>query len=75
MSVHVYTAALQPATEFVVDFGFGAHTIRRKGRNVVQCWRCRKWRWASRCVVQVFYDSTRYWCRDEQCNKRKRVKR
>lgn len=62
MSLHVYTAAMQPATAFVdrcgeveIEGGFDAGTM-----IYTHC--CGKKRLAEKCVVQCFYDGLSIWC-------------
>ncbi len=63
-SVHIYTAEMQPATRYVVDFGapMKRQWFKHSPRSLVGTWCCRKKRWAGNCGVQVFYDSIRTWC-------------
>ena len=63
-AVHIYTAASQPATRFVVDLGLGAcRVIRNHGGSL--CWTscCHKLRPAKNLTVRVYYDSAPFFCR------------
>lgn len=64
-NIHVFTASLQDATNFVVD----GHRFRCGPRALRRCWRCGKLRWAKSVRVQVFYDSIRYWCKNPKCKR------
>lgn len=76
--LHVYTARNQPATRYVVDL-FGddeAMVFEQPPRSLVRCWSCERRRWAERCHVQVYYDSTRFFCNDKvQCKASRRGRR
>lgn len=66
MTVHVYTTRKQPATRYKIDLGEGIRPmiVRRRPQARVWCQCCRKLRWASRCVVQVYYDKIDVFCSD-----------
>ncbi len=66
MSIHIYRAPNQPAHRFVVDFGQGRHWFRLPRKRLVRCIKCRKLRWAQNCVVQVYYDDVRCFCRPKK---------
>lgn len=60
--LHVYTASLQPATDFVdrcgeVEFRGGYYP-----ETMVYCQCCGKKRQAKNCTVQCYYDGLRVWC-------------
>lgn len=64
MSVHVFRAREQPATHFSDDNVRPRLWVRYAERKLLWCWSCRKRRWAKNLVVQVYYDSTRFFCRE-----------
>lgn len=68
MSVHLFTAASQPATRFtnphLSEPGKRRRFYQFNRRAQLWCWRCDKRRWAANLVVHVYYDSTRFYCRD-----------
>jgi hypothetical protein len=61
---HIYTARSQPATCYVVDCGgtLGSKTFAQPPRSLLECWRCKRKRWAAHCVVQVYYDCLKIYC-------------
>lgn len=62
--VHIYRAASQPATRFLVDFGDDLrHWFTYRKRSLVWCMCCKRKRWAANAVVQVYYDGNYYFCR------------
>jgi len=64
---HVYTAPLQPATDFVDHTFDKPLRIRLKKRTLRHCYGCGRRRRAENLKVQVFYDGIRYWCKDDGC--------
>jgi hypothetical protein len=63
MNVHVFRAPNQPATRYFIAFGSHRSWVRIQRRALVHCLKCSRRRWAQNCVVQVYYDSVRYFCR------------
>jgi hypothetical protein len=64
MSLHIYSAANQPATRFKIDVGGIKPFWRRcKRRTLMVCWNCRTQHRAENMVVQVYYDSIRPFCK------------
>jgi hypothetical protein len=66
MTIHVFTASLQDATDFTDD----GHRFTCPPLALRYCYGCRKRRRAKNLQVQCFYDSTRFWCRDKSKCKR-----
>jgi hypothetical protein len=68
MNIHIYTAALQPATGFQ-DTSFDPPTQHSySGGRLLWCECCGKRHPARDVVVQTFYDGWRFWCaRDRGC--------
>jgi len=64
MSVHIYTADLQPATDFVDRCGSIIMRFHTEPRSLLRTDCCRKWRWAKYVRVQVYYDGLKWWCAD-----------
>ena len=64
MTVHIYSAPLQPATRFW-DRCLPGHPIliTYPPHRLLRCGKCGKRRWAAHCVAQVFYDEVRFWCK------------
>lgn len=64
MNPHVYTSALQPATDFTDDsLTPPAKVVYRPGELVfTSC--CEKRRRAANAAVQCYYDGRRFWCID-----------
>lgn len=62
--IHVYTAEMQPATNYVDRTLERALGFRCANRRLRWAWCCRKKRWAQNLLIQVYYDDRRYWCRD-----------
>ncbi len=71
--VHIYTAAKQPATNFIdARLGKrGAMRFRFSPRHCFFCDKCLARRWAANLDVRVYYDALRFSCR-EDCSKGKR---
>jgi len=61
-NVHIYTAPLQSATQFVDRNIKPPIWHRNKPRTPIHCWACWRRRWAKYLRVQVYYDSIRFWC-------------
>jgi hypothetical protein len=62
---HIYTAPLQPASNFL-DHTFNKPIrIRLKKKALRRCWNCRRRRRVENLKVQVFYDSIRFWCKEK----------
>lgn len=64
MSDHIFTASMQPATNFVDRNCEKPMRFRCKPQSRKFTYCCRKKRFARNLTVQVFYDSIRFWCRD-----------
>lgn len=63
MTIHIYTAALQPATRFDVMAGIGDPLwVTTPGNRLVWARCCRQRRPAKNCGVRVYYDATDSWC-------------
>ena len=62
--VHIYRHAAQPATRFVDVVGGHRFWTRYHSRRLVRTSCCRQLRWAGNCVVQVYYDTVPFWCRE-----------
>lgn len=73
--LHIYTAHHQPATRWIDSHApKGMRQVRVPCRHCYPAWCCRQSRWAAYLTVQVFYDSTRFWCRPGRgCKAQKRV--
>jgi len=69
MSIHIYTAPLQPATRYVDRSFEKPMWFRCSPRRLIRCWRCNRLRWASKLEVQVYYDEHMFWCKDKKCKK------
>lgn len=62
--IHVYVTSHQPATNFLVKLdGMRGKRFKRPARSTIYTDCCRRWRWAGRCTVQVYYDNIYAWCR------------
>lgn len=68
-SIHIYSAGMQPATNFVDKSAGKPMRFRCKPNALRPCSHCRKKHRAKNMLVQVYYDSIRYWCKDDQCHK------
>lgn len=63
--VHIYVTKKQPATRQRIALLPGKPFIfRLKPRQLVWCSCCKKKRIADNCYAQVYYDLTRYSCRE-----------
>jgi len=63
MHGHIFTAPMQPATNFVDDCSGERIRIRLPKRALRRCYGCGKRRRAENLKVQGFYDGIRYWCK------------
>ena len=68
--LHVYTAPLQYATRFTDDSFDPPLVFEIPPRALVYCGRCRRRRWAAKCMAQAYYDGHRFWCRDVKACKK-----
>ena len=69
-TAHIFTAPMQPATNFVDRNGDKPMRVKCSPHALKRCWKCRKQRRAKNLFVQVFYDSIRYWCKNRhKCKK------
>ena len=65
MSVHVFSARVQPATRYRIDVdGARPFIVRFSPRRQLCCRNCGKRRWAKYLSVQVYYDMTAVFCSD-----------
>lgn len=62
MSLHIYRAAMQPATCFDDHLREQTHTTRIAPHKRLWAMCCDKRRLAKNLVVQVYYDATYFWC-------------
>lgn len=62
MSVHIYSAAWQPATKFIDNNIDPPMTFSFAPNSMMWCDKCRKRRRAKNLVVQCFYDGVRKQC-------------
>jgi hypothetical protein len=64
--VHIYVRPKQSATRQVIDLlGDGKPFVfRLKPRQLVWCSCCKRKRIAKNCYAQVYYDLTRYSCKE-----------
>lgn len=69
-AIHIHTAGMQPATNFVDRTTERTMRFRCKPNALRMCYRCCKKHRAKNMLVQVFYDSIRHWCKDKQCDKK-----
>src|SRR3990167_8923998 len=60
--VHIFTAKMQPATDFIDDCGAIPIHFSFKSDDLLYCQCCNKEHTAKDCVVQVYYDDTSTWC-------------
>lgn len=73
---HIYTARLQPATNFVDNNFDPPRRIKWSEWDLARCWNCQKLHRLKNMVVQVYYDGLRFFCRDKvKCKKCKRGKK
>ena len=69
MSIHIYTAAMQPYTKYVDNTFDPPWECSTPGGRLVYCECCGKRRFARDVVVQCYYDGRRLWCAPERgCN-------
>jgi hypothetical protein len=66
MNVHIYTAALQPATKFTDNNFEEPMEFTKPGGSLLWCECCGKRHPARDVVVQCFYDGWRFWCAPER---------
>ena len=65
-TLHIYSAGMQPAHNFVDRTGEGRPMRFRCSPLALRwCNGCGKRRRAKNLQVQVFYDDIRYWCKDK----------
>ena len=62
-AVHIYTRPHQPATRFVDRCAGKSHWFRYPGGRLLPTSCCRRRRPARNLTVQVYYDSTPFFCR------------
>ena len=76
-TLHIYTAPLQPATNFVDRSGLGKPMrIKWSPHKLLYCRTCNRLRRAKNLNVQVFYDDLRFFCKDKtQCQPKRKAKR
>jgi hypothetical protein len=62
--LHIFTAPLQPATKYRVEFEEGwGHTFRNRKRRTIWTSCCNRRRWAENLYIQVYYDELVFSCR------------
>ena len=64
--IHIYTAVLQPATDYVDRCGEVEYHGGWPPGKLLFCSCCEKMRPAKNCVVQCYYDGMRIWCAAER---------
>ncbi len=62
MNIHIYTAALQPYTNYIDRTFDPPWECSTPGGRLVYCECCGKRRFARDVVVQCYYDGRRLWC-------------
>jgi hypothetical protein len=62
MSLHIFTAPMQPATCWVDHHVDPPITFSGSPYRLVYVSCCRQWRQARYAVVQSYYDGADYWC-------------
>jgi hypothetical protein len=62
--VHIYTANDQPATDYLDHNIEPPMRFTNPSRRRLYCWECERGRWAMNLVVHVYYDSTRFFCKE-----------
>ena len=62
MSIHIYTASMQPYTQYTDHTFDPPWECSTPGGRLVYCECCNKRRFARDVVVQCFYDGLRLWC-------------
>ena len=74
MSIHLFGADMQPATDFWDKIMPGVKNFHFKysPRHLFRCCKCRRLRWAKNLSVQVYYDGTRFFCREKKTRRGKR---
>jgi hypothetical protein len=71
-AVHIYTTPSQPATRFVFDaWSHGPVVTEYSPRKLIQCWNCKRRRWAKNLIAKPYYDCTQFFCL-ERCKWRSR---
>ena len=72
MTLHIYTAAFQPATRYRVP-GID-RWFHSKRRTLIWCRCCKRRRQARNVHLQVYYDMTNAWCKPGKgCKKKKKA--
>jgi len=66
---HIYSAPMQPATNFLDHTFDKPQRIRLKNGTLRHCYGCGRRRRAVNLKVQVFYDGIRYWCGKGGCKR------
>ena len=66
-SIHIYSAGMQPAENFVDRTGDRPMRFKCSPLALRRCNGCGKVRRCKNLQVQVFYDGIRYWCKTK-CN-------
>lgn len=64
--VHIYTAKIQPATNWTDNNGLQPFTVQWSANRLLWCLCCDKRRPAKNCVVQSFYDTLYIWCASDK---------
>lgn len=62
--LHIYTAKMQPATNYLDECGEVSFRGGWKPKELIYCECCMTRRPARDCVVQCYYDGMRIWCAD-----------
>lgn len=74
MTIHVYTAGLQPATHFTDSTFDPPVSDGYRARELIHARCCGKRRRAENLVVQCYYDGRNFWCADGKgCKDPKRL--
>ena len=63
-SVHVFTERDQAATDYLDCNLEPPMRFTHSPRQRLWCWTCHRERWAKNMIVHVYYDSTRFFCRE-----------
>jgi hypothetical protein len=72
MTIHIYTAEHQPATDFWDSNIDPPIHVRHDPRMQIECRSCGRIRYARNMVVQVYYDDIRYFCGAGGCKENKK---
>jgi len=80
MSIHLFAARGQPATDFWDKTMPGPEHMnlhfQYSPRRLFRCRECGRLRWAKNLSVQVYYDSLRFFCTEQEMHRgRRRCKR